>query len=88
MASRTYQAEVALALGQAVEAVVEENTELASTVRNMKRKVVGMSRSISGEWFVQTHNRQKSVLMGYVREVELVEILDGIFKIARRIARS
>jgi hypothetical protein len=26
--------------------------------------------------------------MGYVREVEFLEILDGVFRIARRIARS
>lgn len=85
---RAYHAEVALALDQAVEAVVKENVELAVSVRNKKREVVGMSRNMSREWFGQTQGHQKSALMGYVREVELVEILDGIFKIARRIARS
>ncbi|MCP4381261.1 MAG: Na/Pi cotransporter family protein [Hyphomicrobiales bacterium] len=83
-----YHAEVSRALDQAVEAVVTENAELAEAVRNMKREVVGMSRDINREWFAQSRGQQKGALMGYVREVELVEILDGIFKIARRIARS
>ncbi len=47
-----------------------------------------MSRDINREWFAQSRGQQKGALMGYVREVELVEILDGIFKIARRIART
>jgi phosphate:Na+ symporter len=83
-----YHAEVSRALDQAVEAVVTENAELAEAVRNMKREVVGMSRDINREWFAQSRGQQKGALIGYVREVELVEILDGIFKIARRIARS
>lgn len=83
-----YHAKVAMALDQAVEAVVREDAELAAHVRGMKREVVGMSRDINREWFGQPHSQQKSSLMGYVREVELVEILDGIFKISRRIARS
>ncbi len=83
-----YHAEVARALDQAVEAVVTENATLAATVRNMKREVVGMSRDIGRERFGHVHDGAKGALMAYVREVELVEILDGIFKTARRIARS
>jgi phosphate:Na+ symporter len=83
-----FHAEVARALGQAVEAVLTENAELAATVRNMKRDVLGMSRDIGRERFEEVHASGHGGLKGYVREVELVEILDGIFKIARRIARS
>jgi phosphate:Na+ symporter len=83
-----YHAQVAQALDQALVAVVTQNAELAGTVRSMKREVVSMSRDMSRDWFEQTHSRQKGALMGYVREVELIEILDGIFKVARRIARS
>jgi phosphate:Na+ symporter len=47
-----------------------------------------MSRDIGRERFGHVRDGAKGALMGYVREVELVEILDGIFKTARRIARS
>jgi phosphate:Na+ symporter len=83
-----YGTEVAKALDQAVEAVVAEDGERALKVRNMKHDVVSMSRNIGREWFGDVHSGAKGALMSYVREVELVEILDGIFKIARRIART
>ncbi|MEP4766657.1 MAG: Na/Pi cotransporter family protein [Roseibium sp.] len=83
-----YHAEVARALGQAMEAVATENIELAGSVRNMKQEVVSMARDIGRQRFGVIHTGASGALMGYVREVELVEILDGIFKISRRIARS
>ena len=84
----TYHAEVVRALQQAVAAVATQDVELAATVREMKREVVGMSRDMNSVWFRQSQGAQRGALMGYVREVELIEILDGIFRIARRIARS
>lgn len=83
-----YHGEVARALGQAVEAVVTENAGLASSVREKKREVLGMSREISRERFAEVHDGAEGALLAYVREVELIEILDGIFKITRRIARG
>ena len=82
-----YHAEVAQALEGAVRSVLTEDAELATKVRNMKHEVVEMSRYISKTRF----ERLKSADSGigrYVREVELLELLDGIFKTARRIARS
>ena len=82
-----YHTEVAQALEGAVQSVVAEDVELAKRVRNMKHDVVEMSRYISRTRF----ERLKSADSGigrYVREVELLELLDGIFKTARRIARS
>ncbi len=82
-----YHTEVAEALEGAVQSVVTEDVELAARVRNMKHELVEMSRYISRTRF----ERLKSADSGigrYVREVELLELLDGIFKTARRIARS
>ncbi|MEP3047926.1 MAG: Na/Pi cotransporter family protein [Roseibium sp.] len=83
-----YHAEVSRALGQSIEAVATENADLAGSVRNMKQEVVSMARDIGRERFGEVHTGTSGTLMGYVREIELVEILDGIFKISRRIARS
>lgn len=82
-----YHTRVAQALEGAVQSVITEDLEMATTVRNMKHDLVEMSRYISRTRF----ERLKSADSGigrYVREVELLELLDGIFKTARRIARS
>ncbi|MCC0065425.1 MAG: Na/Pi cotransporter family protein [Rhodovulum sp.] len=83
-----YHADVAKALRQAVQAVMEEDAALAAEVRGMKREVTVLSRDIARERFRHVPDRVDGALMAYVREVEIVEILDGIFKIARRIARG
>ncbi len=83
-----YHTEVARALGEAVRSVVTKDDELAAEVRALKQEVVGMSRDIGREQFGHARGGAKGGVMGYVREVELAEILDGIFKITRRIARS
>ncbi|SMF11449.1 phosphate:Na+ symporter [Tistlia consotensis] len=89
-----YHAQVARALRQAVRAVVEEDVEAAASVRGMKREVTEIAHEISRDRF-RTLPRGPhgpggpgATVTGYVREVELLEILDGVFKIARRIARS
>ncbi len=83
-----YHAGVVKALRQAVRAVMEEDAVLATEVREMKQAVTGLSRDIARERFRHVPDHVDGALLGYVREVELVEILDGIFKIARRIARG
>lgn len=82
-----YHAEVAKALEIAIQSVLTENSETAGTVRNMKEGVLEMSRYISRTRFERLKDAGGS-LGRYVREVELLELLDGIFKTARRIARS
>ncbi len=83
-----YHAEVLRALRDAVAAVTSGDRELASTVRSMKHGVSDMASQISRERFGRIPGGAETVVRGYVREVELLEILDGIFKIARRIART
>ncbi len=82
-----YHSAVAQALEGAVQSVVTEDIEIANTVRDMKDRVLEMSRYISRTRFDRIKNADDAIGR-YVREVELLELLDGIFKSARRIARS
>jgi hypothetical protein len=54
----------------------------------MKQVVGSIALVIEAESVNRLSGDVKIGLTGYIREVELVEILDGIFKLARRIARA
>lgn len=82
-----YHGAVARALEGSVQSVITENVETANAVREMKNEVVEMSRYISRTRFERI-KKADGAIGRYVREVELLELLDGIFKTARRIARS
>lgn len=81
-------AEVAAALHDGVKSVVDNDDELAAKVRAMKREFGSIAQQIELESVKRLATEPKSGLTSYIREVELIEILDGIFKLARRIARS
>ena len=83
-----FHGEVSRALEKAVQAVVSEDAALAAEVRHLKKQVTGFSQRIERERFEQVGKAQGASVKAYVREVECLEILDGIFKIARRIART
>ena len=85
---RTFHQEVSKALAGALEAVTKHDPDMAAQVRGMKREVSQIAQVIERESFRQLPAQKGTGVLGYVREVELLEILDGIFKIARRIARS
>lgn len=82
-----YYGAVAQALESAVQSVMTEDVKLANTVRDMKDEVLEMSRYICRTRFERIKGADGAIGR-YVREVELLELLDGIFKTARRIARS
>lgn len=84
----TFHQEVSRALAGALKAVTDHDTDLAAQVRGMKREVSQIAQDIERESFRELPAQKGTGIHGYVREVELLEILDGIFKIARRIARS
>ncbi|NIA69802.1 Na/Pi cotransporter family protein [Pelagibius litoralis] len=84
----TFYAEVARALSGALAAVMTHDRNAAAGVRGMKRGVSQIARAIERDSFLQLPAGKGPGVHGYVREVELLEILDGVFKIARRIARS
>ncbi len=83
-----YHTEVRRALREAMTAVMNDDHELAATVRNMKHGVTDLANQISRERFGLVPGGTEPSIRSYVREIELLEILDGIFKIARRIART
>ncbi len=82
-----YYGAVARALESAVQAVMTEDINMANAVRDMKDEVFEMSRYISRTRFERIKSADGAIGR-YVREVELLELLDGIFKTTRRIAKS
>jgi phosphate:Na+ symporter len=80
--------EVATALRESVNAVVNSDEILAAKVRAMKQEFGTIAQQIELETIERLSVSPKDGLTRYVREVELIEILDGIFRLARRIARS
>jgi len=80
--------EVEKALSGALEAVKSHDLTLATTVRAMKQNVAEVSHKAGQQSFDHLRAKNGDGVLQYVREAELMEILDGIFKTARRIARS
>ena len=80
--------EVEKALSGALEAVNNHDATLAATVRAMKRDVSEFTHKVGRQNFDHLRTKNGDGVLQYVREAELMEILDGIFKTARRIARS
>ncbi len=80
--------EVTVALRDGVKAVVNDDDQLATEVRAMKEEVGTTIQNIMAEGVNWISADRKSGLTSYIREVEFIEILDSIFKLARRIARS
>jgi len=74
------------ALEDAVRAVVQHDSELATDVRNRKvgLKQLRQEFELSGASLLMG---DKAYLAAYVREIELLEILNAIFRTARSIAR-
>jgi len=85
---RAFHHEVAKALAGALDAVARHDLDLAAKVRAMKREVSHIAQRVESESFRQLPAQKGTGVLAYVREVELMEILDGVFKVARRIARS
>ena len=83
-----YHAAVLRAFRGGVSAVTDRDRDLASTVRNMKTSVRRLASRINRERFESVPRAKAHSVKEYVREIEVIEILDGIFRVARRIARS
>jgi phosphate:Na+ symporter len=83
-----YHANVSSALDDALKAVAKQNPKLAKQVRRSKQEMTEQSRTIAEHALYRLTADEPNRLHTYVREMELVEILDGIYQIARRIART
>lgn len=76
------------ALSGALEAVSKEDSEIAAKVRAMKDDVGQVGKEIVLHGVQRLGAKAPKRLETFAREMELIEILDAVFKVARRIARS
>lgn len=83
-----YHALVSGALDDALKAVVMQDSELANEVRKRKKDVSRMSREITAHGLDRLTADEPNRLNTYAREMEVIEILDGVFTVARRMAQT
>jgi phosphate:Na+ symporter len=83
-----YHEFVVRALNDALRAVGEEDAKLAKQVSRRKKSFTEMSRRLAEHGFGRLTANEPNRLRTYAREMEVMEILDGVFSIVRRIARS
>ena len=83
-----YHEFVLSALNDALHAVGEEDAHLAKQVSRRKKDFAEMSRRLARHGFDRLRADEPNRLHTYAREIEVMEILDGVFSIVRRIARS
>ena len=83
-----YHAEVVKALDGSLKAVADEDAVLAKKVRDMKGSVVTMVENIARYGVERLTAKAPNRIATYAREMEVIEILDSVFKVARRIART
>jgi phosphate:Na+ symporter len=83
-----YHAFVALALSDAMRAITKQDEDLAREVSHRKKSFHELSRKFVEHGFGRLTADEPNRLRTYAREMEVMEILDGVFTIVRRIARS
>lgn len=83
-----YHAEVVKTLEDALKAVTTQDSELAQEVRKRKKDFSRMTREVAAHGLTRltadAPNRSKT----YAREMEIMEILESVFTLARRIAKT
>jgi phosphate:Na+ symporter len=83
-----YHGFVVDSLNDTLRALKEQNAGLARQVSQRKKTFHDLSRQFVQHGFGRLRADEPNRLRTYAREVEIVEILDGVFIIIRRIARS
>jgi len=76
------------AFTQTLDALDQEDRTRAEQVRAMKQDLAQMIDEIARHEIARLQTDEPRRLMTYAREIELIEILDDIFKTTRRIART
>jgi phosphate:Na+ symporter len=79
---------VVRALNDALQAFSEEDEDLAQRVAKRKREFKELAHGLTRHTLQRLASGEPNRLRTYAREMDLVEILDGVFNIVRRIARS
>ncbi|MDH3787995.1 MAG: Na/Pi cotransporter family protein [Xanthomonadales bacterium] len=83
-----YHAMVVTALKDALKAVSTQNSTLAKQVRQSKKEFTSRSRDLIAHGLDRLTADEPNRLNTYAREMEIMELLDIVFAIARRIART
>lgn len=83
-----FHAKVLQALDDVLEALAQEDAQLAAQVRAMKQDLSQMTEEFARHEILRLKADEPKRLMTYAREVEVMEILNDIFKTTRRIART
>lgn len=83
-----YHAMVVETLDDALKAMAKQDPDLAKQARKRKKDFSQMSRELAAHGLDRLTADEPNRLRTYAREVEMMEILEGIFTIARRIART
>ena len=83
-----YHALVVTALRDALKAVSTQNSTLAKQVRQSKKEFTLRSRNLIEHGLDRLTADEPNRLNTYAREMEIMELLDIVFAIARRIART
>ena len=84
----SYHSEVVSTLDEAMKAVASKDTDLAKQVKRRKKDFSQMSRDILAHGLSRLTADEPNRLKTYAREMEVMEILKGVFTLARRIALS
>jgi len=80
--------EVTQALAGALRAISTQDAELAKQVRKRKADLTRMTRNVSEHGLGRLTADEPNRLHTYAREMEIVEILESVFTMARRIAAA
>jgi phosphate:Na+ symporter len=83
-----YHAVVCSTLDDALKAATKQKTKLAKRVRQRKKDFSELTRSIAEHGLGRLTADEPNRLNTYAREMEVMEILKGVFTIAQRIARK
>ncbi|NCF62459.1 MAG: Na/Pi cotransporter family protein [Gammaproteobacteria bacterium] len=83
-----YHAMVVATLNDALKAVTSQDPVLAKEVSRRKKDFSEMSRNIMEHGLGRLTADEPNRLKTYAREMEVMEILDGVFTVSRRIART
>ncbi|MCP4048050.1 MAG: Na/Pi cotransporter family protein [Gammaproteobacteria bacterium] len=87
-ALNNYHRMVAGTLDTAMKAVSKQDAEIAKTARRRKRDFSIMSKNLAAHGLDRLTADEPNRIKTYAREMEIMEILESIFTVARRIARS
>jgi phosphate:Na+ symporter len=83
-----YHAIVVETLDDALKAVARQDPDLAKQARGRKKDFSAMSHELAAHGLDRLTADEPNRLRTYAREMEVMEILESIFSIARRIART